>query len=59
MIALFRQRPGAVQKLTRWMKQWSEKRGKDVPASFQQVCKQSHEAARLDVPSSPSPNEGA
>jgi len=50
MLLLFRQRPGAVRKLEQWMERWSQKYGEDVPESFQQICKQAHEAAQLDAP---------
>jgi len=43
---LFRQRPGAVQKLEQWMEQWGRRYGNRVPKSFQQLCKQAHEAAK-------------
>ena len=61
-LLLFRQRPGAVQKLEQWMKQWSQKRGKgipgwaeqnrgeDIPELFQRICKKAREAVRQDVP---------
>lgn len=50
MESLFRERPGALRKLTQWMEQRAEhqkKFGLDcaVPASFQRICKQAHEAA--------------
>ena len=48
MILLLRQRPGAVQKLTQWMKQWSEGY-EEVPEVFQRICKQPHEMAQLDL----------
>ena len=50
MTLLFRQRPGAVQKLEQWMEQWSQTVGKDVPESFKQAHKQAHEAAQRDGP---------
>ena len=50
ILLLFRQRPGAVQKLERWMGRWGQKRGIDVPESFKQICKQAHEAAQRDAP---------
>lgn len=34
---LFGQRPGAVQKLSRWMERWSEDTGKAIPTSFQRL----------------------
>ena len=48
MTLLFRQRPGAAQKLEQWMEQWSQTAGKDVPESFKQAHKQAHEAAQRD-----------
>ena len=41
---LFRQRPGAIQKLTHWMERWSKEREVDVPESFQQICKQARDS---------------
>ena len=61
-LLLFRQRPDAVRKLERWLKQWSQKRGEgipgwaeqnrgeDIPELFQRICKKAREAARQDVP---------
>ena len=46
MLLLFRQRPGAVQKLEQWM----ERRGQIIPESFKQICKQVREAAQQDTP---------
>ena len=44
MEVLFHKKPSAVQKLTQWVEQgWKEFR-KDPSASFQQICKQGHEA---------------
>ncbi|KAF9653348.1 hypothetical protein BDM02DRAFT_3182878 [Thelephora ganbajun] len=57
MMTLFRQRPSAVEKHTRWMEQWSE--GEGVPESFQQTCERSHEIVQVDVLSSPLPDERA
>ena len=48
MVLLFRQRPGASQKLEQWMERWSQKRGRDIPESFRRLCKRAHEAARRD-----------
>ena len=42
--SLFRQRPGAVTKLTRWMEEWSRGREADVPESFERFCQRAHEA---------------
>ena len=50
MTLLFRQRPGAVQKLEQWMERWSQTAGKDIPESFKQAHKQAHEAAQRDGP---------
>jgi len=50
MTLLFRQRPGAVQKLEQWMERWSQRAGKDLPESFKQAHKQAHEAAQRDGP---------
>jgi len=47
---LFRQRPGAFQKLEQWMERWSQKAGNDTPESFQRICKQAQEAAQRDTP---------
>ena len=49
MVLLFRQRPGAAQKLKHWIEQWSERCGKDIPKSFQQIYKQAHGAAQRDA----------
>ena len=48
MISLFRQRPGAVQKLIQWMERWSKWDNK-VPEAFQRICKQSRETAQPDA----------
>ena len=50
MISLFRQRPGAVQKLTQWMERWSEFPRNKVPEAFQRISKQPHDIAQLGVP---------
>ena len=50
MVLLFRQRASAAQKLEEWMKRWSQQCKKDIPESFQQLCKLAHEAARRDTP---------
>jgi len=49
MLLLFRQRPGAVQKLERWMERWSQTNSRDISESFKQTCKQAHEAAQRDT----------
>jgi len=50
MTLLFRQQPGAAQKLKQWMEKWSRGAGKDIPDSFKQVHKKAHEAAQRDGP---------
>jgi len=50
MTLLFRQRPGAVQKLEQWMEQSSRRACRDVPESFKQAHKQANEAAQRDGP---------
>ena len=47
---LFRQQPGAFQKLERWMERWSQRNNEDIPESFQRICKQAQGAAQLDAP---------
>ena len=47
-LLLFRQRPGAFQKLERWMERWSQINVTNVPESFQRICKQAQEAAQWD-----------
>ena len=50
-LSLFRQRPGAVQKLEQWVERWSERSGKVVPESFRQACEQArHEATQQARP---------
>ena len=51
MLLLFRQRPGAFQKLERWMERWSQMRNESniVRESFQRICKQAQEATQLDT----------
>ena len=49
MVLLFRQRPGAAQKLKGWVEQWSRECDEDMPESFQRVCKRAHEAAQRDA----------
>jgi len=41
-LSLFHQRPGAIQKLKKWMEQWNEEHREDIPGSFQQICEQAH-----------------
>ena len=50
MLHLFRQRPGAVQKLEQWMERWSQTNSKDIPESFKQICKRAREAVQWDAP---------
>ena len=50
MLLLFRQRPGALQKLEQWMERSSQEAGNDTPESFQRICKQAQEAAQQDTP---------
>ena len=51
MLLLFRQRPGAVQKLTQWMERWGERDSYNrIPESFKRICKQAYEAAQQDAP---------
>ena len=49
MLLLFRQRPGAAQKLEEWMERWSRQGEKGIPESFRQTCKRAHEAAQQQV----------
>ena len=44
---LFRQQPGAGQKLEQWMERWSQANHEDVPELFQEICTQ--QAARQDA----------
>ena len=50
MLLLFCQRPGALQKLERWMERWGQENNEEIPESFEQICKQAHEAAQRDAP---------
>jgi len=50
MVLLFRQRPGALQRLEQWMERWSRRDSGDIPESFKRICKQAHEAAQQDGP---------
>jgi len=50
ILLLFRQRPGAFEKLERWMERWSQIRNKSVPESFQRICKQAQEVAQRGTP---------
>ena len=49
ILLLFRQRPGAFEKLKQWMEQWSQRNDKSIPESFQRICKQAQEAAQRDT----------
>jgi len=40
MVLLFRQRPGALQKLKQWMERWSKCPCNSVPETFQRICEQ-------------------
>jgi len=50
MTLLFRQRPGAVQRLEQWMERWSQGARKDIPESFKKAHEQAREAAQRDGP---------
>jgi len=61
MLSLFRQRPGAAQKLEWWMERRSQKleqwknhyiqeRARDISESFRRFCRRAHEAAQRDAP---------
>ena len=50
MVLLFHERPGAFQKLERWMEQWSQRNNEDVSESFQRISKQAQGAAQRDAP---------
>jgi len=43
MLLLFRQRPGAAQRIEQWMERWSQECDEEIPESFQRICKQVHE----------------
>jgi len=43
MVLLFRERPGALQKLEQWMERWSQQHGNDIPDAFQRLCRQAYE----------------
>ena len=51
-LLLFRQRPGAPQRLEQWMERWSKQhRLRHVPESFQRILAQAHETVqRQDAP---------
>jgi len=46
MALLFRERPGALQKLEQWMERWGQQRGNHIPDAFQRLCGEAHEAAQ-------------
>ena len=47
MLLLFRQRPGAAQRLERWMERWSQEwPGRDFPESFQRILTRAQEAVK-------------
>ena len=50
ILPLFRQRPGAFEKLKQRMEQWSRVRRENIPESFQRVYKQAQEVAQRDTP---------
>ena len=50
ILLLFRQRPGAFEKLEQWMERWSQISNKSIPESFQRICKQVQELAQRDTP---------
>ena len=50
ILLLFRQRPGAFEKLEQWMERWSRINDKNIPESFQRFCGQAQEAAQRDAP---------
>ena len=49
-LLLFRQRPGAIQRLTQWMKKWGGESNEEVLESFERICKKAREAGRQDLP---------
>jgi len=53
MVALFRQRPDAVQQITqqitRRIERWGELHGEEVPVAFKRICEQQHWAGQLDA----------
>ena len=51
MLLLFRQWPGAAQKLEDWMERQSQRWEWNIPVSFQRICERVHEAVQgQDVP---------
>jgi len=47
---LFRQQPGAGQKLEQWMERWSQANREDIPELFQQICTRAQEEIQQDAP---------
>jgi len=50
ILLLSRQRPGVFQKLEQWMERWNQRHDRDIPESFQRICKQAQEVAQRDTP---------
>jgi len=50
MLLLFQQRPGAFQKLEKWMERRSQMCRGGIPGLFQRICKHVQEAAQRDTP---------
>ena len=48
-LLLFCYRPGAFQKLEKWVERWSQESGKDAPESFRRICKKAQEVAQWDT----------
>jgi len=55
MVLLFRQRPGAAQKLGKWIERWSQHWSTGILGRFEQTCKRAHEEAQRQVALSISP----
>ena len=49
MVLLFRQRPGAAQKLKEWMERSCQLKGVNIPATFQRICTRAHEPVQGQV----------
>jgi hypothetical protein len=50
MLSLFRQRPGAAQKLEQWMERWSKRsREVKIPKSFPRICKKAQQEAQREA----------
>ena len=43
-LSLFHKQQGAIQKLEQWMEQWADG-WRQIPESFQQICKKAHDRA--------------